>query len=139
MGHEKHVSLDVKIEVLRVQMQGVEKSVIEGREETRRWREEMMASALVSQGSFEIRLSKHEVSDDHRHDEIGVAIARLENKMFESGQMCIGRIEGLEKVGIATTAVESYRRWLIGVMVGGGISVILNLLNAFKIINFTVK
>ena len=130
MVSEKRISaeisaeLNTKIEVLRVQMGVVEKSVSEGREETRRWREEMMASAIVSQNVFDARFAKHELADDHRHAVEDTALARLENQILEAGKMVVTRLETLEKGAVAVAAVESYRRRMIAMMLALAASLI---------------
>jgi hypothetical protein len=131
--------LDVKIEVLRVQMVGLEKTVSDSIGETRRWREEVKVDAVAARLDIVARLDKHEVEDQEKHHAIDDAISRLENETLEAGKMVVTRIEALEKSAVAQAAVDAYRRWLIGAILVGGGSLALNIAHALKLIDFTIK
>jgi histidinol dehydrogenase len=136
---ERHTALDVKIEVLKVEVQGVKEAVSASIAETRRWRDEMKSDGGAMAMSFSSRFEKHEAQDEHKHAYVDAALMRLENETLAAGKMAIERIESLEKSQVAQVAIESYRKWLVATVVIGGGSVALNLLSALQVISFSIK
>ncbi len=127
-------ALDVKIEVLRVQMIGVEKTVNDSVVETRRWRDEIRLEAGGAALTAGQRMDKHEAQDDARHGAIEKAIEHLDIRLGASELRALPRIEALERGAVASAAVDLYRRWLIGLVIMLAGSLGFNALRAFKVL-----
>jgi 23S rRNA G2069 N7-methylase RlmK/C1962 C5-methylase RlmI len=126
--------LATKIEVVRTQLCALEKTVIEGREETRRWREEIKADSGAWRGELVGRLDKHELVDDRYHAELRNRVERIESQALEAGQAWLKRLEDLEKTGAAQLAVDTYKKWLVGTVVLAGLSLVFNAINMMRAI-----
>jgi len=131
-GNGRLSDLKTDIEVVRVQLSGLEKTVNESRDETRRWRDEMKSDALTLATSFLTRMDKHDTMDENTHSIFRASVARLENQSLEAGKMMIGRIETLEKTEAAVSAVSSYQRWLLTSIVIAGAALLLNAIRLFS-------
>jgi len=132
-GHDSHLKTD--IEVIRVQLSALEKTVGEGRDETRRWREELKQEGLTMFNGFLTRMDKHEVEDEAHHQESLRRIDRLENQTLEAGKDALRRVENLEKATASAQAVDTYKRWLIGLALTLAGSLGYNLLRFFEFIH----
>lgn len=132
-------ALDVKIEVLKVEVQSVKAAVGESIAETRRWRDDVKADTAAMMLAFNARMDKHELQDDVRHAAIDKMVSRLENEALDAEKTIASRLDAVEKFQVASIAVESYKKWLVATIIIGGGSVIVNLLSALRIVDFTVR
>jgi hypothetical protein len=132
---ERSTALDVKIEVLKVEVQTLKEAVSASINETRHWRDEMKTDSGQLALSFATRFEKHETQDEHRHASLEGGILRLENETIAGAKMAIGRIEELERKQVAASAVDVYKRWLIATILVSGGALLLNALNVLRILN----
>lgn len=131
-------ALDTKIEVLRVQLAGVDLKITEFIAETRQWREAGKQDTADARIEFEERLSKHEAQDDRRHSAVDSSIKRLEDETLAAGKEVLKRVEVLEQDRVATIAVAEYkkqltvsRRWLISLAIGLALSLLAHVPTIF--------
>jgi hypothetical protein len=133
-------SLETKIEVVRVQLVGLEQKVDEGLAETRRWREDIKEGAasaraelMAVRSELDLAISKHAVEDDGHHAESIRRVERVENQGLEHGKMVVGRLEALERSAVAADAVDKYKRMLLGAVSVAGVSVLLHAIRFFDL------
>ena len=120
-------SLETKIEVVRVQLDGISGKMNDFMGEQRRWWTEF----------------KGDIVD---------RVTRVENQTLEGGKMVVmrlealertaakteetrnldARLEALEKKDVGSMAIDNYKRWLIGLAVGFVSSMLLNIINVIK-------
>jgi len=89
--------LATKIEVVGVQLAALEKTVSDGRDEVRRWREELKADHEKAKVDFLARMDKHDEEDARHHNQALGRIDRLETQTLEGGKLVIARLEALER------------------------------------------
>jgi hypothetical protein len=127
-------SLETKIEVVRVQLDGLVSKVTDFILDTRQWREELK-------------------SDTSKR------IQRLEDQSLEASKMVIARVEALERDAVksseaktlddrvttletnkvAQEAIERYKKWLIATTITAGAACVTAIVNTYRLYSLLPK
>jgi hypothetical protein len=78
------------------------------------------------------RTERHEELDSAYRTEVNTRVERLESQALEAGKVLLARVDDVEKKVAASAAVDEYKKWIVGMGLGVGVSVVLSIINFLK-------